>query len=95
MDRYSITLYGTPVVGFTYLLANDAGLVPTKGPGSDYKVTTARGVTVATKGAAVDAALAFVPEGALVAVHEPGTGRVRTCSTKTGGKLVKFGRVSK
>lgn len=76
--NYSITLYGTKKVGFTYLLGRDgAGLVPTSGPGSDYGVKNAdRGTTVPTIDAAVEAALTFLPAGAKVKVHAPGTGRV-------------------
>lgn len=92
MERFTITLYGTKDCGFTYLLANDAGLVATKGAGSDYKVTTARGVTLPAAALAVQAALAFVPEGALVAVHAPGTGRVTKCGTVKNGRIERFGR---
>lgn len=76
MERFSVTLYGTRKVGFTFLLSNGAGLVATNGPGSDYKVSSSRGQVVASIDEAVRCALQFVPAGAEVAVHAPGSGRV-------------------
>ena len=88
--RLSVTLYGTSVVGFTYLLGIDgAGLAATSGRGSDYGVKNAdRGEPCQTMGEAIDAAMQFVPEGAAVCVHAPGTGAVIRRGTKRGSALV-------
>jgi hypothetical protein len=76
--QYDICIYGTSFDGFTYLLAVGGGpLVATHGRGSDYGVRNQpRGETVTTIREAVDAALAFVPDGSDYCVHAPSSGKV-------------------
>ena len=92
MERFSVTLYGTRKVGFTFLLSNGAGLVATSGPGSDYKVPGSRGQVVASIDEAVRCALRFVPGGVEIMVHAPGSGRVIRHGFAHQGELVKFSK---
>lgn len=81
MERFSITLYGTRKVGFTYLLSNDSGLVETHGPGSD------RGVPCSLK-VAIRNALCFVPVGSEVMVHASGSGKVLHYGVRLAGHRI-------
>lgn len=86
--QFSITLYGTATVGFTYLLGMESGLAATSGPGSDYGVKGAeRGKPLSTIAETIAAALKFVPEGCHVCVHAPGTGRVIRIGLHRGGRV--------
>ena len=88
-ERFSITLYGTKTFGFTYLLSSEAGLVATEGAGSAHSQNKEMTlpVTLPSAALAIKAALAFVPEGSLVAVHAPGTGRMIKCGTAKNGRI--------
>lgn len=82
-QKFSVCLYGTRDVGFTFLVSADGvpGIYPTSGKGSDCgsSMIVRRGERnpAATMAEVVRLALAQIPFGAPVNIHLPGTGRLR------------------